>query len=246
MTDYNTPDLSYRTNVDFRIGDNKDLIQELESESIDISLTSPPYKNEDFFESIDFDFLFAELYRVHKDNTLFYLNFGHLANFKERPFQVMLKALDQGWKLNDTITWVKPQYSPIQGNKRLNNLTEFIFLLYKGNMPNLDRLAIGQEYCDKSNITRYSKNGDLKCGGNVWKIGYETITNKSQKLHNDRFPEKLAENCIKLSGLKSGTLLDIFGGSGTSGIVAEKLGLDFIGFEKNPKYKEVFELRRLS
>lgn len=228
--------------IQYIIGDNNDLIKSLKSDTISLSITSPPYKNEDGFHSLNLDSLFKEMYRVHKNNTLFWLNFGHLANFKERPFHVLFTALGAGWKLNDTITWTKTQYSPIQGKRRLNNLTEFIFLLYKGNMPELDRLSIGIPYADKSNIGRYSDN-DLKCRGNNWVVGYETIQSKNKKLHNDRFPLDIPKMCIKLSGLKDGTILEPYAGSGTTLIAAKQLGFDAIGFEKNEIYKEVFEER---
>lgn len=97
-------------------------------------------------------------------------------------------------------------------------------------------------YKDKSNIGRYSQN-DLKCRGNVWKIGYETIQKSSDKWHPDMFPLKLPEMCIKLSGVKNGIVLDFFGGSGTTGIGARNLGLSAILIDKNPIYKEVFENR---
>lgn len=228
--------------IQYIIGDNNDLIKSLKSDTISLSITSPPYKDEDNFHSLDLHSLFREMYRVHKNNSLFFLNFGHLANFKERPFHVLFTALGAGWKLNDTITWTKTQYSPIQGKRRLNNLTEFIFLLYKGNMPELDRLSIGVPYTDKSNIGRYSDK-DLKCRGNNWVVGYETIQSKNKKLHNDRFPLDIPKMCIKLSGLKDGTILEPYAGSGTTLIAAKQLGFDAIGFEKNEIYKEVFEER---
>lgn len=224
------------------IGDSLEVLKTFPDNFIDITICSPPYKDSDNFLDINFTALWLELYRAHKPNTLFYMNFGHLANFKERPFLVMLEALKAGWKLNETFTWLKTQYSPIQGKKRVNNLTEFIFLMYKGNMPNLDRLAVGVEYKDKSNLGRYS-DIDLKCGGNHWVIPYETIQSKANKLHNDRFPLELPTRCIKLSGLKSGLAVDCFAGSGTTLVAAKKLGLNYIGIDKNPKYKEVFEIR---
>lgn len=228
--------------ITYIVGNNQDLIKSLDNESISLTITSPPYKDSDGFNDIDFHQLFSELYRVHKNNTLFFLNFGHLANFKERPFQVMLKALEAGWKLNDTIVWLKSQFSPIQGNKRVNNLTEFIFLLYKGEMPDLDRLSIGVPYMDKANIGRYSEN-DLRCRGNIWHIPYPTINKKSQKPHPDYFPIDLPTKCIKLSGIKSGIVLDIFCGSGTTLVASKSCGLDGIGFEKNSIYQEIFQNR---
>lgn len=226
----------------FIIGDNKNLILEIPDNSIDLTITSPPYKDSDNYHGIDFKSLFDQIFRVHKKDSLLFLNFGHLAEEKERPFKVLFKALEAGWKLNETITWTKTQYSPIQGKRRLNNLTEFIFLLYKGKMPELDRLSIGVPYQDKSNIGRYADK-DLKCRGNNWIIPYETIQNKSEKLHIDRFPLQLPDMCIKLSGIKTGVVLDIFGGSGTTGVAAKNNNLDYILFEKNEKYKSIFESR---
>ncbi len=216
-------------------GDNRNTIEGIDDNSIDLIITSPPYKEQDGYDRYFMNRMFNEFYRVQKNNTLFFLNFGHLADFKYRPFDVLDTAMCAGYNLNDTIIWKKTQFSPIQGKKRLNNLTEFIFLLYKGRMPNLDRLSIGVPYKDKSNIGRYS-NKDLRCGGNFWEFGYETIQSKKQKLHNDRFPLELPLRCIKLSGLKKGIVLDPFAGSGTTCVAAKQLGLDYLGFELNLQY----------
>ncbi len=229
--------------IDFRIGNNHELIKELGDETVSISIFSPPYKNSDNFQEIDFHHLFSELYRVQKKNSLMFMNFGHLQEDKLRPFKVALKAEEAGWKTKETFIWLKTQYKPIQGKKCVNNLTEFIFMFYKKSMPDLDRLAIGVEYSDKNNIKRGYSDVDLRCGGNLWKIPYKTIQRKDQKPHFDVFPLQLPLNCLKLSGLKEGVCLDVFAGSGTTGVAAAKLGLDFIGFEKNPIYKKVFEER---
>ena len=54
--------------------------------------------------------------------------------------------------------------------------------------------------------------------------------------HPARFPVKLAEFFIKAATNKGDVVLDPFGGSGTTAIVAEKLGRDFISIEINPTY----------
>lgn len=208
----------------------------IDNNSIDLCVTSPPYKNsDDYSESLIIDFC-KLVFNKLKDNSLFYLNFGHLAEDKFRPYRVCQIAIECGFKLNDTIIWKKTQFSPINGKRRLNNLTEFIFVLYKKEMPILDRLSIGIPYKDKSNIGRYS-DIDLRCGGNYWEFGYETINNKSQKLHNDRFPIELPVRCIKLSNIENNSIiLDPFSGSGTTCLAAKKLNHNFIGFEKQEKY----------
>ena len=55
--------------------------------------------------------------------------------------------------------------------------------------------------------------------------------------HPTQKPSKLTEKLILSSKPKEGGLVVIpFGGSGSEGIVAKKLGLDFIGFDNNPAY----------
>lgn len=204
-------------------------------ESVDLTICSPPYKNSDeYSEGLMIDFLDG-VYKVLKPNSLLFLNFGHLAEDKFRPFRVCQIAMERGFKLNETFIWIKNHYRPIQGNKRVNNLTEFIFLLYKGKMPKIDRLSVGIPYVHKSNIGRYSDK-DLKCAGNIWYIPYETINKKVDKLHNDRMPVELPERCIKLSGIKKeSVVLDCFAGSFSTQLAAKKLGMNYIGSELNPE-----------
>ena len=216
---------------------------ELPSSSVDLCVTSPPYKDKDGWSRDLMMGAFREVYRLLKPNTLLFINFGHLAEDKFRPFETCRIAMDMGFQLNETITWRKNHYKPIQGSKRLNNLTEFIFLLHKGEMPKLDRLAIGIPYADITNAKRFAGGRNLKCRGNIWDIDYPTINSSEEKPHPDMFPPELPETCIKLCGYPVQVVLDPFGGSGTSAHVAKSMGKKFIIIEKNPKTFE--ELRRL-
>lgn len=222
-----------------------DGLRQLKDNSVDLIISSPVYKNSDGYNPILLSAIFNQLYRVAKPQSLFFLNFGHLAECKARPFHVLELAGLRKWLLNDTITWVKNHYRPIQGNKRLNNLTEFIFLLYKEKMPNLNRLSIGIPYKDKSNAKRFAAGRDLKCRGNIWEIPYETVNKKEDKLHNDRFPVMLPELCIKLSNIPdNGIVLDPFSGSATVAYAAKKLNKQYIGFEINEKHYQT-SIKRL-
>jgi site-specific DNA-methyltransferase (adenine-specific) len=194
---------------------------------MNLVVTSPPYKDCDGYS----DELIS---RVLKDGSLCFVNMGHLVEDKMRPFRVAQIVSDAGFKLHDTITWVKNHYTPLRGNN-LNNLTEFIFMFVKGKCLDLDRLSIGIPYKDKSNVGRYSDK-DLKCRGNAWFIRYETIQDKSQKLHKDRFPLELPELCIKLANLKPNSIvLDPFGGSGTTAVATQKLGFEYFYIDKDFK-----------
>jgi DNA modification methylase len=216
---------------------------ELPASSVDLCITSPPYKDSDGYTEELMTGAFREIYRLLKPDTLFFLNFGHLAADKFRPFRTCELAMNVGFKLNDTIVWKKNHYKPIQGQRRLNNLTEFIFLLYKGEMPILNRLGIGVPYADISNAKRFAGGRNLKCRGNLWEIDYPTINSSEDKPHPDMFPPELPENCIKLCGYPVQVVLDPFSGSGTTCFVAKALKKDYIGIEKNPEtFRELEEL----
>lgn len=69
----------------------------------------------------------------------------------------------------------------------------------------------------------------------VWTIG----TGGFKGAHFAVFPEKLVEPCILAGCPVGGTVLDPFAGSGTTGVVAKKLGRKFVGVEINPEYREM-------
>jgi len=91
-----------------------------------------------------------------------------------------------------------------------------------------------------------------KCIGNAWFIPYTPTSKLSKQIgvdkgHNYRknsradhpatFPEKLSEQCIKLSGIKKGSVVyDPFLGTGTTLVSAIKLGMIGIGTEINDTY----------
>jgi DNA modification methylase len=73
----------------------------------------------------------------------------------------------------------------------------------------------------------------------VWTIPTQGFA----EAHFATFPEALVLPCI-LAGSRPGDLvLDPFTGSGTTGLVADRLGRDFVGVELNPKYAAIAERR---
>jgi len=74
---------------------------------------------------------------------------------------------------------------------------------------------------------------------NVW-----TITTKPCKeAHFATFPKDLIEPCIKAGCPEGGIVLDPFGGSGTTGIVASQNNRNAILIELNPSYIEIAKKR---
>lgn len=69
----------------------------------------------------------------------------------------------------------------------------------------------------------------------VWTIA----TAPFPEAHFATFPLELAERCIKAGCPKDGTVLDPFGGSGTTGLVADRLQRNAVLIELNPDYAEM-------
>ena len=85
------------------------------------------------------------------------------------------------------------------------------------------------------------KASDTRNKRSVWSV----TTKPFKGAHFAVMPEKLVEPCI-LAGSKEGDLiLDPFCGSGTVGVVAQKLGRQFVGTELNPEYVKMAEARLL-
>jgi len=57
--------------------------------------------------------------------------------------------------------------------------------------------------------------------------------------HNAPFPEELPYRCIKLHSWEDDLIFDPFIGSGTTAVVADRLGRKFFGCDINPEYVEM-------
>jgi site-specific DNA-methyltransferase (adenine-specific) len=132
-------------------------------------------------------------------------------------------------------------FKPISSRRFLNDCHEYIFHFTKTGRVEIDRLALGVPYQDKSNISRWrhTRGSDLRCRGNTWFIPYETIQSRAkERPHPATFPVQLAEWCIKLHGAsRVQTMLDPFLGIGNSAVAAQRCGVKkFIGFEIDETY----------
>ena len=86
----------------------------------------------------------------------------------------------------------------------------------------------------------YIPTPDLKANcKSVWQI----VTLPFKEAHFATFPPEIPDRCIRAGCPKGGVVLDPFFGAGTTGVVALRLGRDFIGIELNPKYCEMAKKR---
>jgi len=231
------------------LGDSRNML-EVGSSSVQVCVTSPPYfRNKKYETQYDtyseyksyLNEVWKEVMRVMKSSGLLFVNIGNSFDNQFKSFEIARDISDLGFNLVQQVIWVKGHHSPVQGDKHLNHLYEFVFVFSKTLNYSLNRLAIGIPYKDKSNIGRWKiAKRDVRCRGDVWYVNYETVQNHSEKLHDAVFPKMLPELCIQLgSSRKNDLILDPFLGSGTTILAADELGRRSIGYEINPEYERI-------
>ena len=236
-----------QTRWDLRPGDCLAGMRQLPDESGDVVVTSPPYHLDIAYSSFHDDmpraaylewcFLWAEqIARVLKPVGSFFLNIGAAPANPLLPHELVIK-LQPLFNLQNTLHWIKS----INSKRYLTACHEYVFHLTRSGKVPLDRIAVGVEYSDKSNITRWghTEGKDRRCRGNNWFIPYETIrSRKGERPHPATFPTALAERCLRLHGLRAGlTMLDPFLGIGHSALATRACGAaHFIGFEIDAGY----------
>lgn len=98
----------------------------------------------------------------------------------------------------------------------------------------------------KKRVSAYmNDDGSIIGGGKANKKSVWTVPTKGLKeAHFATFPEELIVDCIKAGCPPEGIVLDPFHGAGTTGLVASKLGRNFIGIELNDEYRSIEDRRR--
>ena len=253
------------TQFDLRREDCFKGMSRLPNEHVDLVVTSPPYnlgvRYGKFSDRQDRQSYLrwcgewaAQVQRILKPNGSFFVNIGSAPSNPMLPHEIGIELRDL-FVLQNTVHWIKSitiedrdpdirsygHFKPISSKRFLNDCHEYIFHFTKTGHIEIDRLALGVPYQDKSNIARWrhTRGSDLRCRGNTWFVPYETIQSRArERPHPATFPVQLAEWCIKLHGVsRVETMLDPFLGIGNSAIAAQRCGVKkFIGFEIDQTY----------
>lgn len=245
------------------VGDCLEVLAALPAQSIDVVVTSPPYNIGIAYESYQDtaprpEFLewmgkvAAALSRVMRSEASLFLNVGATGTDPWVAADVAREFRDH-FALQNHIVWVKSisigadtsgHFKPITSRRFLNNNHEAIFHFTKHGNTQIDRLAVGVPFKDKSNIARWGHERDKRCAGNAWFIPYKTVRSKKQKFdHPAGFPVELAARCIRLHGQSNAVVLDPFLGAGTTLVAARQLGHPGIGIEIDPHYAGIAAAR---
>ena len=260
------------------LGDALEEMKQIDEESVDCIVTSPPYYRlrdygiegqiglektvDEYIEKLAN--VFNEAKRVLKESGTMFINIGDKYDNKELlmvPERLALRLKGEGWILRNKIIWYKPNATPESAIDRFSQTYEFIFFFTKRKKYyfNLDKVRVPIKESSllrrKSPITKFrsfsgtkfpkntkvgeaiilaNKEGikDTKNPGDLWTIA----TNKVSTQHLAYFPPKLCEMCIKAGCPEGGIVLDMFNGSGTTGVVAMGLGMRYIGIDINKTY----------
>jgi len=245
-------------------GDAKKM-KELPNETVHLVVTSPPYYNAPFdfpglFKSYDeyLDLLKSvgkELYRVLKP--------GRVACFVTQDVRIegrlypivadliRVMVYEVGFNYRDKIIWKKPEgYIRISRRSGVliqhpypmyyypDNIYEEIVVLQKGKFG---YNSIPKEVKEKSRIDVNRFQAE-KWYLSVWDIKNVLPSEKWSK-YTAAFPEELVERLIRLYSYVGETVLDPFLGTGTTCVVARKLGRNCIGYEIDLELREVIEER---
>jgi site-specific DNA-methyltransferase (adenine-specific) len=256
------------TQFDLRQQDCIEGMSRLRTESIDLVVTSPPYNlgigYRQYADRQDRQSYLkwcakwaAQIRRILRSNGSFFLNVGSAPSNPMLPHQIVIEmtSASGGFLLQNTIHWIKSiavedrksdlkshgHFKPINSKRFLNDCHEYIFHFTKSGRVEINRLALGVPYRDKSKIARWShtRGSDLRCRGNTWFVPYETIQSREkERPHPATFPVQLAKWCIKLHGVnRIETMLDPFLGIGNSAVAAQQCSVKtFIGFEIDEAY----------
>jgi DNA modification methylase len=173
------------------------------------------------------------------------------------PWRVAFALQADGWWLRQDIIWSKPNPMPESVRDRCTKSHEYLFLLAKSENYYYDAGAIAEPaiYAGKEVVTNGNDGMAFNVDGNRTRDGFRrgvtvretrnkrsvwTVTTQPySEAHFATFPPALIEPCIAAGCPVGGLVLDPFGGSGTTGQVAEALGRKWLLIELNGEYSKL-------
>lgn len=187
------------------------------------------------------------------------------------PWRVAFALQAAGWWLRQDIIWAKPNPMPESVTDRCTKSHEYIFLLAKSDRYYYDSEAVREpnaepkgsggwqamqrrkekfdseyerkkhasERNDKDRLQNWERDYTGRNRRSVWTVN----TQPFDGAHFATFPPDLIEPCVLAGCPVGGTVLDPFGGAGTTGLVADRHQRDAILIELNPEYADMARKR---
>lgn len=246
-----------------------DFLRTLESNSVNCCVTSPPYfglrdyghEGQIGLESTPDDFVdqlvgvFSEVKRVLRDDGTLWLNLGDSYDSKKQqlgiPWRVAFALQNDGWILRQDIIWHKPNPMPESVTDRCTKAHEYLFLLSKNERYFFDSEAIQEVAATvgkprffgaknqvgtlRNDIGRMFEDNGTRNKRSVWSVNVQPFSGS----HFATFPPDLIAPCILAGCPEDGTVIDPFGGAGTTGLVSNWHNRNAILCELNFEYAKL-------
>lgn len=237
---------------------------EIPDESIDLIVTSPPYnidnkygnktqkgkittsksiKYADKLQESEYRALlrsvFEECKRVIKKNGSIWINIKNRYQDDEIVPPFWIQEYFQDFFLKNLIIWNFDWGGST--NKRFAPRYEFVFWFTKDKCDYTFNLSDVSIPAVNYRPDRYKS--QLKNPSDVWKIPMVSGNFLERTGHPAQYPERLVERILLAGTNKNDVVLDPFMGSGTTAVVAKKLGRRYIGYEIVPEYVDMANAR---
>lgn len=228
----------------------------LPADSIDLTVTSPPYDKLRTYNGFTFDFetIARELFRVTKLGGVIVWIVGDATvdgTETGSSFKQALFFKDIGFNLHDTMIWNKGSFSAVGGlASRYASVFEYMFVFSKGAPKKFNPIKDRHNKWagTKGHGTLRNPNGSMKSCSNPGKLIaafgqrhniWEQAPSKSHRgpaHHPAMYPEQLIVDHITSWSNPGDIVFDPFIGSGTTALAALKAGRRFLGFEISAEY----------
>lgn len=239
-----------------------DTMARMPNETVDLTVTSPPYHDLRAYKGYSFDFepIARELYRVTKiGGVVVWVVGDRVFDGSEtlEPFRQSLYFKEIGFNVHDTMIYQKKSM-PFPEQTRYIQCFEYMFVLSRGKpaTSNLIKTETKGYKPSQSNTQRnrdgsttlmkYERGKPERSLWNVWNfdVGYmKTTTDRFAYDHPAMFPEKLADRHIKTWSNEGDLIYDCFIGAGTTAKMAILNNRNFIGSEIASEYTPIYERR---
>jgi site-specific DNA-methyltransferase (adenine-specific) len=229
----------------------------MDDNSIDLTITSPPYDSLRVYNGYSFNFesTSKELYRTTKEGGVLVWIVGDATEKGSETgtsFRQALGLKDAGFNLHDTMIWRKTNPMPKVKTKRYFDVFEYMFVLSKGQpktfnpimqptklggktyRSTMKQISSGKVRKPKTMILNVERYKD-----NIWDCA--VAQNKTN--HPAVFPEFLITDHITTWSNEGDLVYDPFIGSGTTALASIKLKRNYIGSEISPEYCDLINFR---
>lgn len=144
---------------------------------------------------------------------------------------VAIAVEENGLKTRNWVIWEKPAPPPNLGCRSLTHSTEILIWAVKEGA----RFTFNYELMKQFNDGKQLKD--------VWKLNPPSKSEKLHGKHPTQKPVELVKRCLMATTNRGDSVLDPFGGSGTTGVVCGDLGLDCTLIESNSEFIKLAKLR---